>query len=103
MINDNRLPSTTYKILQFGEPNHLTPEQLQSIAKEMQTRQQTMHAHMQNMLHDIDQLFAYNRHFMHHPFPYFMPVIVPVQASKSQEQSEKQVNQSKESQKIAKS
>src|SRR5579885_42626 len=77
---DNKTP-TTYRIIQFGKPTNLTPEQTKMLVKQVQTEQQEMQKSMQNMMRDMDQLFYNDWHFMHHEaFPFFVAVMVmPVQ------------------------
>lgn len=77
---DNKTP-TTYRIIQFGQPTNLTPEQTKTLVKQVQIEQQEMQKSMQNMMRDMDQLFYNDWHFMHHEtFPFFVPVMVmPVQ------------------------
>jgi len=89
---DNKTP-TTYRIIQFGQPTNLTPEQTKTLVKQMQTEQQEMQKSMQNMMRDMDQLFYNDWHFMHHEaFPFFVPVmIMPVQKITQSPQVSKQV------------
>lgn len=89
---DNKTP-TTYRIIQFGQPTNLTPEQTKTLVKQMQTEQQEMQKSMQNMMRNMDQLFYNDWHFMHHEaFPFFVPVmIMPVQKITQPPQVSKQV------------
>lgn len=74
--SDNKSP-TTYKIIQFGQPANLTPEQSEALAKKMQTQQQEFQKSMQNMINNMNQLFYNDSNFMRElNFPVFMPVVI---------------------------
>lgn len=77
VINDNKSPST-FRVIQFGQPKNLTPEQMQTFEKQIQLQQQKTQQSMQNMMRDMDQLFRSDN------FPTFMPVLIlPVEKSEA--------------------
>ncbi len=88
---DNKTP-TTYRIIQFGQPTKLTPEQTKTLVNQMQTEQQEMQKSMQNMMRDMNQLFYNDWHFMHNEtFPFFVPVVImPIQKNTPPRQVHKQ-------------
>lgn len=88
----NKTP-TSYRIIQFGQPTNLTPEQTKTLIKQMQTEQQEMQKSLRNMMRDVDKLFYNDWHFLHHEaFPFFVPVmIMPVQKATQPPQVNKQV------------
>jgi Bacterial SH3 domain len=88
---DNKRP-TTYRIIQFGQPTNLTPEQTKILAKQVQAEQQEIQKSIQNMMRNMDQLFYNGWHFLHHEtFPFFVPVVLmPVQKSTQPPQVNKQ-------------
>jgi len=87
---DNKTP-TTYRIIQFGQPTNLTPEQTKTLVKQMQAEQQEMQKSMQNMLKDMNQLFYNDWHFMHHDaFPFLVPVVMIPEQKNNQPHVNKQ-------------
>lgn len=77
---DNKTP-TTYRIMQFGQPTNLTPEQSKALVKQMQKEQQEMRDSMQSMMRNMDRMFYNDWHFMQsNAFPFIVPImIMPVQ------------------------
>lgn len=77
---DNKTP-TTYRIMQFGQPTNLTPEQSKALVKQMQKEQQEMRDSMQGMMRNMDRMFYNDWHFMQsNAFPFIVPImIMPVQ------------------------
>jgi len=81
VVSDNKAP-TTYRIIQFGQPQNLTTEQTQAITKQMQARQEAFQKSMQDMMRDMNKFFSEQK------FPLFMPVVIlPVQKAPDEPQT----------------
>lgn len=46
-----------YRVIQFGQPQNLTPEQSQAMIKRIQLQQEMFQKSFQNMMQDFNQLF----------------------------------------------
>lgn len=98
IINDSSGHPHTYQLLQFGQPQQMTPAQSKKYMQQMQARQQAI---QQEIQHEIDDM---NRHFnsmqqgwpfmFHDNFPMIMPVVfVPVQNQPAKQAVKQPANQ----------
>lgn len=77
-IDDGKEPQT-YQLIQFGQPQTLTPEQSNAQAKKIQAQQQAIQQNMQktiqNMLEGINSFYK-QQDTLFQSMPFFMPIIV---------------------------
>jgi hypothetical protein len=74
-INTGSTPQS-YQIIQFGSPNKMSSEQLQTLLQQNKAQQKQIQENINKMVNDMSKLYQWNNTWFNNDVPFVLPVIV---------------------------